>query len=112
MRLNKFAVLISAFCIGAMNSPAQETNDVEQLKRQLQEMRENFEKAQREQRQQIESLTQKLDALVKQQQTDAEKKNPDQDLVAQLATNQPAPAAAAAAPPPSTSWSPSQPMTI
>jgi len=40
---------------------------VEQLKQQLRQMQENFEKTQNEQRQQIEALTKKLDALTAQQ---------------------------------------------
>jgi hypothetical protein len=47
---------------------AQETNEVEQLKKQLQQVQENFERAQREHRQQMEALSQKLDALARQQQ--------------------------------------------
>ncbi len=54
-----------------MIAPAQETNEVEQLKQQLRQMQENFEKVQNEQRQQINALTQKLDELSKQQQTTA-----------------------------------------
>ena len=40
---------------------------MEQLKQQLRQMQENFEKAQNEQRRQIEALTKKLDALTAQQ---------------------------------------------
>jgi len=45
---------------------AQETNEVEQLKRQLQQMQENFARQQAEQQKQITALTQKLDALSRQ----------------------------------------------
>ncbi len=91
---------------------AQATNEVEQLKKQLQQLQENFERVQREQRQQIEALTRKLEELTKQQATEAEKKKLEEQLAAELAKNQPAPAAAPPAPAPSTAWSPTQPLTI
>jgi hypothetical protein len=47
---------------------AQETNEVEQLKQQLRQIQENIGKAENEQQQQIEALTQKLDELAKQSQ--------------------------------------------
>jgi hypothetical protein len=50
---------------------AQETNEVEQLKRQLQQMQENFARQQAEQQKQIEELTKKLDTLAQQQQANA-----------------------------------------
>jgi hypothetical protein len=64
--MKKFLVLL---CLGfAMSTvQAQETNEVEQLKQQLQLMQENFDRAQREQKQQIDNLTKKLDELSKQQ---------------------------------------------
>ena len=40
MKTRNWIVFISALCAGALTLPAQETNDVEQLKRQLQEMLE------------------------------------------------------------------------
>src|SRR6516162_6729578 len=46
---------------------AQETNEVQQLKRQLLQMQENFARQQAEQQKQIEDLTRKLDALTQQQ---------------------------------------------
>ncbi|MDB6027670.1 MAG: hypothetical protein JWM68_3893 [Verrucomicrobiales bacterium] len=45
--------------------PAQNQTEVEQLKKQLQEMKESFERVQREQRQQIDTLTRKVDQLTK-----------------------------------------------
>jgi hypothetical protein len=50
---------------------------VEQLKRQMQQLEENFERVQRDQRQQIDALSKKLDDLTKQQDTEAEKKTLD-----------------------------------
>jgi hypothetical protein len=112
MKLAKLACCCSALCLGALAAQAQQTNELEQLKRQLQQMQENFEKVQREQREKIEALTKKLDELTKQQASEAEKKKLEQELAAQLATNQPAPAAVATTPAPATTWSPSQPLTI
>src|ERR1051326_8669503 len=105
MKLAKLACCCSALCLGALAAQAQQTNELEQLKRQLQQMQENFEKVQREQREKIEALTKKIDELTRQQASEAEKKKLEQELAAQLATNQPAPA-------PATTWSPSQPLTI
>ena len=112
MKLGKLAGCCSVLCLGALAVQAQQTNELEQLKRQLQQMQENFEKVQREQREKIEALTKKLDELTKQQAAEAEKKKLEQELAAQLATNQPAPAAVATTPAPATTWSPSQPLTI
>ena len=50
---------------------AQETNEMEQLKQQLRQMQENFDRVENEQRRQIEALTQKLDELTKQSQAAA-----------------------------------------
>jgi len=69
---------------------AQETNEVEQLKRQLQQVQENFERIQREQKQRIEALTQKLDNVVRQLAAEAEKKKLEQELITSLRTNRPA----------------------
>jgi hypothetical protein len=95
-------------CDGARRVEAQTTNDVEQLKQQLRQLQENFERVQREQHQQIEALTRKLDDLTKQQAAEAEKKKLEQDLAAELQKNQPA----ATTPAPPAAWSPAQPLTI
>jgi hypothetical protein len=91
-----------------------QTNEIDALREQLRQMQETFERVQREQRQQIEALTKKLDELTKQQSAEAEKKKLEEELAAQLSSNQPpataqAPGPAAA---PSTSWSPTQPLTV
>src|SRR6516162_5383571 len=91
---------------------AQDTNQVELLKQQLRELQQNFEKMQREQSQQIEALTHKLEELTRQQAQEAEKKKLEQELAAQLSSNQPPATAQATAPTPSTSWSPAQPLTV
>src|SRR5258706_2857767 len=105
----------SALCLSACLVQAQDTNEVGQLKQQLQQLQENFERAQREQRQQIEALTKKLDELTKQQTAEAEKKKLEQELAAQLSSNQPpasAQAPTSAAPLATGAWSPEQPLTI
>jgi hypothetical protein len=75
-------------------------------------MQDNFERVQREQRQQIESLTKKLDDLTKQQSAEAEKKKLEQELAADLQKTAPAPAATPPAAALSTGWSPAQPLTV
>ncbi|MGD0745782.1 MAG: hypothetical protein ABSA45_11570, partial [Verrucomicrobiota bacterium] len=81
MKLKTILGWSSALCLSAMIAQAQETNEsasaslqrdeVEQLKQQLRQMRENFEKTQNEQRQQIEVLKKKLDELTSQRQVAA-----------------------------------------
>ncbi len=89
-------VLISVLLAGANVLPAQETNEVEQLKRQLQQMQENFDRAQREQKAQLDALTQKLEAFTQAQ------------LAAEMASSQSnAPAAPEKKP-----WSPADTLTV
>ncbi|MBI2928323.1 MAG: hypothetical protein HYY24_21855 [Verrucomicrobia bacterium] len=92
MNFKTLVALSSALVLVAALVPAQETNQVEQLKKQLQQLQENFERVQREQRQQIEAL----------QQSQAKAPPPA------LAT----PPAAAAPPELKQPWSPSQPLTL
>ena len=63
MKIARVFGLSSALCLAATPLPAQETNQVEQLKKQLQELKSNFQKAQQRQRQQIEALQKQLEAL-------------------------------------------------
>src|SRR5438876_523594 len=97
MKIVKLLGLSSALCLGAMPLPAQETNNVEQLKKQLQELQESFQKTQRQQRQQIDAPRKQIEAL---QQA--------------ALTNRPAVAAGvpAAGVPAAQPWSPSQPITL
>jgi len=100
----KLWIFLTVFCAGTTVLPAQE-NETEQLKRQLQEMRENFEKTQREQREQIDTLTRKLDEVMKQQAAQAQRPSETR------------PAAEAQAAPASTgmvagAWSPADPIRI
>jgi uncharacterized membrane-anchored protein YhcB (DUF1043 family) len=125
--MKKFLVVL---CLGLVvpRLSAQETNEVEQLKRQMSEMQQQFEKERNEDRQLIQSLSEKLDALLKDRQTqpsvasapssvaagsqtnagaDAEKAKLQAELAGELgpATNQPAAA-------PARPWSPAEPLTI
>jgi len=50
MKLGKVLGLSAALCLGALPLAAQETNNVEQLKKQLQELQQKFQKQQAEQR--------------------------------------------------------------
>src|ERR1700755_1196925 len=68
MRFVKVIGWSSALCLSATLLQAQETNEVEVLRRQLKEATENFEKVVKEQRQIIDSLNQRLEALSQQQQ--------------------------------------------
>ncbi len=112
MNLKKVLVCISALWAASLLAQAQQTNEVEQLKRQLQQLQENFEKVQREQRHQIEALTKKLEEITKQQAAEAEKKKLEQELATDLAKNQPTPATTTTTPAPTSTWSPAQPLTI
>ena len=67
MRSFKMIGWSSALCLAALSIQAQETNEVGQLKKQLQQMQDNFEKISRAQQQQIEALTRKLDEFTKAQ---------------------------------------------
>jgi hypothetical protein len=79
----------------------------------LQQLRENFDRVQREQQTQIESLTKQVNDLVQQQSAGAEKKKLEQELAADLQKNQAAsPPPASSVPAPAASGSPSQPITV
>jgi hypothetical protein len=106
------AILVLMACGGAPQARGQATNDVEELKRQLRQLQENFERMQREQGRQIEALTKKLDDLTKKQATEAEKKKLEQELATELQKNQPTSPAPSATPAPSAAWSPTQPLTV
>ncbi len=112
MRIGKLTVWICAFCAGAGIVHAQDTNEIDQLKRQLQQMQANFERVQREQRQQIEELNRKLEDLTKQQTAEAEKKKLEAELAAELTNAPPAPATTPGASLSPAPWSPAQPITI
>ena len=102
---------LCALFLSAMFAHAQTNNDVELLKRQLREATDNFERVIKEQRQVIDALSQRLDAVQKEQAVAGEKKKLEEQLAADLAKNTP-PSAAAPPAAPATSWSPSQPITV
>ncbi len=116
--------ILALLCLGLVVPmvPAQETNEVEQLKQQMLQMQQNFEKEHNEDRQMIKSLSDKVDELVKEKQgqtattsappattaaTDAEKAKLQAELAGELgpATNQPAASL-------THTWSPAEPITI
>ena len=66
--MKKFLVLV-CFGIAMPTSYSQETNQVEQLRMQLQQMQENFNRVQQQQKEQIDSLQKKLEELTKTQVT-------------------------------------------
>ncbi|HEX9046778.1 MAG TPA: hypothetical protein VF988_07110 [Verrucomicrobiae bacterium] len=101
------------------NEPAaavQQRGEVEQLKRQLQQMQENFEKREAEDRQEIQLLKHQVELLsaaktpaTNAPAVDAEKQKLEAQLAAELAagaTNEPAP------PPPAKPWSMADTLTI
>jgi len=108
MKLKNLLGVSSALCLCLNTAQAQETNEVEQLKQQLRQMQENFDRVQREQAVQISALTEKLNSLASQQSAEAEKKKLEAQLAGELAPAQ------TSAPPPifSKSWSPSAPITV
>ncbi len=112
-----------------MTLQAQETNEVGQLKKQMQQMQENFEKVSRAQQQQIEALTKKLDEFTKSQAAEKKPAQPvsektpeqqklEQELAAELAqssgTNAAIPNSKLTTQNSqlSSPWSPSQPITV
>lgn len=105
-------MILAFLCLAGGQLGAQQTNEIEQLKRQLQDMRESFERSQREQRQQIEALTRKLEELAKPKAAESEKQKLEQELSAELAKGQPAPGTPSATATPTAAWSPAQPLTI
>ena len=63
MKLKNLLGLSSALCLCLTIAQAQETNEVEQLKQQLRQMQDNFQKIQSEQQRQIEMLQKQLETL-------------------------------------------------
>jgi hypothetical protein len=112
-------IALTVFCAASLvaSQPVrgQDANQIDALKEQLRQMQENFDRAQREQRLQIDSLTKKLDDLTKQQAGEAEKKKLEADLTAQLSSNLP-PVSAQSPPsagsPSAAGWSADQPLTV
>jgi hypothetical protein len=106
MKLGIVMIVACALGLGPLRVQAQQTNEVEQLKRELQQVREEFARSEREHRQQIEALSQKLDATLKQQSGGIRTSKPETPVVAP-------PAASTIAPVPvAKSWSPTDPIRI
>src|SRR5579864_529237 len=105
MKFRKLIVMTAVFSAGAMVLPAQETNEVQELKQEMRQMQENFERTQREQSRQMEILNRKLDELTREKAAEAETKRLEQQVAADLQHNQPATS-------PPALWSPAQPLTI
>ncbi|MBP9900966.1 MAG: hypothetical protein IT579_17695 [Verrucomicrobia subdivision 3 bacterium] len=111
-KMMRMTVLVSALVLAPQSAVrAHETNQINQLKRQLELMQENFEKVQRAQREQIEALTRQLNEVIHQQTTTTEQKKLEAQLALDLATNQPAATASANALE-KAPWSPAQPLTV
>jgi hypothetical protein len=107
--MKRFFVVL-CICLAVPRLKAQETNEVEQLRRQLRDMQENLERVQTEQRRQIDALTRKLDALAGPRTGEGETNAPLPEPAGSTPTNPPAAQQAAASSAPA--WSPSQPITV
>ena len=95
--MNWFGLLFT-LCLGATPLAAQETNQVEQLKKQLQELQSSFQKVQEQQRQQIEALQKQIEALQRLPPTATNLANTTAHTVAPSVESK--------------SWSPAQPVTL
>src|SRR5258708_7841356 len=103
MKLTTLIACASALLLAVPARAAED--DVQQLKRQLQQMQDDFEKTRRQQQQQIDALTRKLDELTGQSPaTAAAKANPaktlEQELAAQMSAGAPPARTAETAAPP------------
>ena len=56
MKLKNLLGLSSALCLSALTLQAQETNQIEQLQKQLKQTQESFERQQREMRESFEKM--------------------------------------------------------
>jgi len=111
MKLKNLLGMSSALCLCVPMSgtaQAKETNEVEQLKQQLRQMQEGFEKVQREQSAQINALTQKLEAFTRVQSAAGE----NQKLAAQLEAEMASSLSNAPAIPEKKPWSPADTLTV
>src|SRR4051812_3657140 len=99
MKFGKILCCASFLCVGTTVLPAQESNEVQQLKRMMLEMKEDFQRERNEDRQTIRVLTEKVNELIagKQAQTtnagpptatsvsnEAEKKKLEEQLAREL----------------------------
>ncbi len=117
MKLKHLLGWSSALCLSTTLLRAQEANETEVLKKQLKETTERFEKALQEQRQMIELLNKKLEAVQRQQATAT---NRDQTGIPATAEKVSGANPVLLTPPPERQqppvtaqpWSPSQPITL
>src|SRR5256885_161431 len=125
MNIRRLAGLSLSVCLSELSLHAQAGDEIETLRKEMQAMKESFEKSQAESRKKVEELTRKLDAVMRAQSNapppftatnqpapavTPEQKKLEEQLAAELAgikntTNPPALTPAL----PSTPWSPSQP---
>src|SRR5262247_1312333 len=87
----------SALCLGAAAIQAQETNEIEQLRKQLKEATENFQKASEQYRQTIDAIHRRLEAL-----------QPGAAATNAVAATAPLPGQEASKP----AWSPAEPIKL
>jgi hypothetical protein len=98
MKLSTLAVFWCVLGIGVSTLPAQDANQIQELRTQLQTMREEFEKSRLEQERKIEALTRRLEDLTAAQPNasaapqpaSADQKKLEQELAAELARTPPA----------------------
>jgi hypothetical protein len=108
------AVLVTVG-LAAFSTVAQSTNEVELLRKQLQQLQEDFKKVQEQQRQQIETLQKQIEALRQQASSPPTNVPPPTSAPSAevpLAVPTPAPSSAEVSPEPGTAWSPSAPITL
>lgn len=98
-------ILIGGLMTAGLQAPAQDAGEVEQLRKQLQEMKAAFEAAQKQQREQIEALQKQLDSVQQQQRVVAGTTNFPQPADIHSAAAQGAPAVAKP-------WSPADPIRV
>ncbi len=103
-------VLLLAFGSGNA-SLAQDTNEVEQLRKQLKQLQEKFEQVQQEHKAQLDALGKKLDELTQAQTAEAEKKKLEQELAADLASSGKT-GQTTSPPTTNTPWSPASPIRL
>ncbi|HNZ74762.1 MAG TPA: hypothetical protein PK751_01405 [Verrucomicrobiota bacterium] len=111
--LPALAILLTLLAFGG-GQPllAQAADSVAELKQQLRQLQENFERMQREQRAQIEALTRKLDHLAKQAAAAGNAQHPEHAPVAAPQESPPGVPASPEASTPPAAWSPAHPLTL
>lgn len=114
MKLNRIAVVMVVLGLGTPALRAQESNEVEQLKKQVRQLQENLDRVQREHQAQIDALMKRLDGLAKPSPVESKE-------VEQKTSPAPPPATSATVAPPATeessasvakAWSPTDPIRV